>query len=187
MHIDGILPKGPYLPCVSMAGRALLAGYHRYMQCKSHYLPCCSRGKLTLSVSLHSPSGRPAIRVVQGDSQWPLKMVEIPISHVSPLWLRQSQPIFRPDNPKGWFHPIGGHVSCHSSPNATWLGLCSRKRPEEQSQEKIKSSTLDNIATILQTVFWDAFLWMKSFIFWLKFPWSLFLRVHLTITQHWLR
>ena len=23
-------PKGPYLPCVSMAGRALLAGYHRY-------------------------------------------------------------------------------------------------------------------------------------------------------------
>ena len=29
-HIEGILPKGPYLPCVSMAGRALLAGYSRY-------------------------------------------------------------------------------------------------------------------------------------------------------------
>ena len=28
--IEGILPKGPYLPCVSMAGRALSAGYHRY-------------------------------------------------------------------------------------------------------------------------------------------------------------
>ena len=28
-YYDGILPKGPYLPCVSMAGRALLAGYHR--------------------------------------------------------------------------------------------------------------------------------------------------------------
>ena len=27
----GILPKGPYLPCVSMAGRALLAGYHRIL------------------------------------------------------------------------------------------------------------------------------------------------------------
>ena len=27
--IEGILTKGPYLPCVSMAGRALLAGYHR--------------------------------------------------------------------------------------------------------------------------------------------------------------
>ena len=30
-HIDGILLKGPYLPCVSMAGRALLAGYPRYI------------------------------------------------------------------------------------------------------------------------------------------------------------
>ena len=30
-HIKGILPKGPYLPCVSMAGRALLAGYPQYM------------------------------------------------------------------------------------------------------------------------------------------------------------
>ena len=28
-HLKGILPKRPYLPCVSMAGRALLAGYHR--------------------------------------------------------------------------------------------------------------------------------------------------------------
>ena len=30
-HIEGILPKGPYRPCVSMADRALLVGYHRYM------------------------------------------------------------------------------------------------------------------------------------------------------------
>ena len=29
--IEGILPKEPYLPCVSMAGRAILAGYHRDM------------------------------------------------------------------------------------------------------------------------------------------------------------
>ena len=29
-HIEGILPKGPYLPCVSMTGRALFAGYPRY-------------------------------------------------------------------------------------------------------------------------------------------------------------
>ena len=34
-HIEGILPKVPYLPCVSMAGRALLAGYHRYI----HVIP----------------------------------------------------------------------------------------------------------------------------------------------------
>ena len=31
--IEGILPKGPYLPCVSMAGRALLAEYPRYFRC----------------------------------------------------------------------------------------------------------------------------------------------------------
>ena len=30
--IEGILPKGPYLPCVSMAGKALLAGYPRYAE-----------------------------------------------------------------------------------------------------------------------------------------------------------
>ena len=29
-HFEGILPKGPYLPCVSMVGRTLLAGYHRF-------------------------------------------------------------------------------------------------------------------------------------------------------------
>ena len=36
--------------------------------------------------------------------------------------------------------------------------------------------TLDNMAAISQTIFADAFLWMKSFVFWLKFHWSLFLR-----------
>ena len=29
-HIDGILPKEPYPPCLGMADRALLAGYPRY-------------------------------------------------------------------------------------------------------------------------------------------------------------
>ena len=40
-YIEGILPKGPYLPCVSMAGRALLAGYHRYKYiCRSNFVTC---------------------------------------------------------------------------------------------------------------------------------------------------
>ena len=30
-HFEGILPKGPYLPCVSMAGRTLLAVNHRLL------------------------------------------------------------------------------------------------------------------------------------------------------------
>ena len=33
--------------------------------------------------------------------------------------------------------------------------------------------------------FSDAFSWMKRFVFWFKFHWSLFLRDQLTMTQHW--
>ena len=39
---------------------------------------------------------------------------------------------------------------------------------------------------ILQTIFSDACSWMKSFIFWLKCHWSLFL-TQLRINQHWFR
>ena len=46
---------------------------------------------------------------------------------------------------------------------------------------------LDKMAAISQTIFSDAFSWMKSFVFWLKFHWSVFLRVQLTITKHWFR
>ena len=51
----------------------------------------------------------------------------------------------------------------------------------------VNSSPPNKMATISQTVFSDAYSWMKRFLFWLKFHWSLFLRVQLTITQHWLR
>ena len=37
--------------------------------------------------------------------------------------------------------------------------------------------SLDVMAIISQTIFSDAFSWMKSFAFWLKFYWTLFLRV----------
>ena len=39
----------------------------------------------------------------------------------------------------------------------------------------------------LQTTFSNAFSWMKIVIFQIKFHWSLFLRVQLTICQHWFR
>ena len=42
---------------------------------------------------------------------------------------------------------------------------------------------LDKMAAIRQTTF----SWMKNFNFWLKYHWSLFLRVQLTIGQHWFR
>ena len=52
---------------------------------------------------------------------------------------------------------------------------------------KIYSTSLiqqpgDKMAAILQTIYSDTFSWMKSFVFWLKFLWSLFLRAQLTIT-----
>ena len=46
---------------------------------------------------------------------------------------------------------------------------------------------LDEMDAISQTIFSDPFSWMKSFVFWLKFHQSLFLRVQLTIIQHWFR
>ena len=46
---------------------------------------------------------------------------------------------------------------------------------------------LDKMAAVPQTVFSKAFLWMKSFVFWFKFHWNLFLRVPLTKTQPWFR
>ena len=43
----------------------------------------------------------------------------------------------------------------------------------------------DKMAAILQIASSNAFSWMKMFEFWLKFHWSLFLRVQLTILQYW--
>ena len=45
----------------------------------------------------------------------------------------------------------------------------------------------DKMAAISQTTFSSAFSWMKTFEFWLRFHWSLFIRVQLTIFQYWFR
>ena len=45
----------------------------------------------------------------------------------------------------------------------------------------------DKMPAIFQTTFSNTFSWMKMYEFWLKFHWSLFLRVKLTIIQHWFR
>ena len=45
----------------------------------------------------------------------------------------------------------------------------------------------DNMAAISQTTLSKAFSWMKMLEFRLRFHWSLFLRVQLTIYQHWFR
>ena len=46
---------------------------------------------------------------------------------------------------------------------------------------------LNKMAAIQQTTLSNAFSWMKMLEFRLKFHWSLFLRVQLTIFQHWFR
>ena len=45
----------------------------------------------------------------------------------------------------------------------------------------------DKMDGISQTTFWGAFSWMKMCEFRLNFHWILFLRVQLTIFQHWFR
>ena len=45
----------------------------------------------------------------------------------------------------------------------------------------------DQMNAISQTMFSNAFSWMKLFDYRLKFHWSLFLKVQLTISQHWFR
>ena len=45
----------------------------------------------------------------------------------------------------------------------------------------------DKMAAISQTTLANIFPWMQMLEFWYKFHWSLFLRVQLTIFQHWFR
>ena len=45
----------------------------------------------------------------------------------------------------------------------------------------------DKMAAVLQTTFSNAFCWMKMYEFRLKFHWSLFPSVQLTILHHWFR
>ena len=62
------------------------------------------------------------------------------------------------------------------------------KNCEEQIYMLPNSSPLDKMSDISQTIFYDTFLWMKSFVFWLKFHWSLFLKVQFTTTRRrWFR
>ena len=45
----------------------------------------------------------------------------------------------------------------------------------------------DKMASISQTIFLNVFSWLKMYEFRLRFDWSLFLRLQLTLIQHWFR
>ena len=59
--------------------------------------------------------------------------------------------------------------------------------PGKTADNIINSSHLDKMAAISQTLYSDAFSWMKMYKFQLRFHWTLFLRVQLTIFQYWFR
>ena len=53
------------------------------------------------------------------------------------------------------------------------------------SEDDLTHWDQDKMAAIFQTTFSNAFLWMKMYELQLRFHWSLFPRIHLTIFQHW--
>ena len=53
--------------------------------------------------------------------------------------------------------------------------------------KRLTHSGLDTIPAISQTTFSNALSWMKMYEFRLRFHWSLFPRIQLTILQHWFR
>ena len=69
--------------------------------------------------------------------------------------------------------------------NGTMWGISAELRWD--NTKLLTHLPLEKIAAISQTIFSDAFSWMKNFVFWLKFHWYLFLRIQLTISQHWFR
>ena len=66
-------------------------------------------------------------------------------------------------------------------------GCCGRMPEPRSVITQFNSSPLDKMDAISQTIFSNAFYWMKILEFWLKLHWSLFLRIQLTIFQHWFR
>ena len=67
------------------------------------------------------------------------------------------------------------------SPETNFTRSAHEPYPKHGSEDHILTHfSLNKMAAILQTAFWNAFSWMKSFV-------SRFLRVQMTITQHWFR
>ena len=80
------------------------------------------------------------------------------------------------------FSKLGGQMNIAGSPRPShniWHWMRAK-----EIKTRLTHLPLDKMAAISQAIFSDAFSWMKIFIFWSKFHWNLFLRVQLTITQH---
>ena len=82
---------------------------------------------------------------------------------------------------------------CHSSPPYSHA-LCSRVRLPPSGQDDTESVYLllthwdrDKMDVIPQAIYQNAVSLKKMFEFWFKFHWSLYIRVQITIFQHWFR
>ena len=77
-------------------------------------------------------------------------------------------------------HQRGTYIRC----NCCWynsINECIKKR------NGLTHWGRDQMDAIRQTTFSRALSWRKMFEFWLKYHWSLFLRVQWTIFQHWFK
>ena len=67
---------------------------------------------------------------------------------------------------------------------------CRWTQSEGKTNSNVNINTLrqrQKMAAIFRTTFSNAISWMKMHELWLRLHWNLFLRVHLTIFQHWFR
>ena len=76
-------------------------------------------------------------------------------------------------------HSLGFKCSCQEPFSASASALSERGC--------LTHLSLDKMAAISQTIRSNAFSWMKTFVFWFEFHWSLFPRVRFTISQIWFR
>ena len=67
------------------------------------------------------------------------------------------------------------------------MQICSSELVHRRSIVPLTHWGRDKMAAVSQTMFSNAFSWMKMYAFRLKFHWSLFLRFQLTIFQYWFR
>ena len=78
-------------------------------------------------------------------------------------------------------------ISPHSILNQPRTEIYQWEKWPYHFQSKLTHLSLDKMAAISQMIFSDEFVWLKSFVFWLKFHRGLFLKVQLAIIQHWFR
>ena len=105
------------------------------------------------------------------------------ICEIALRWMPQDLTYYWPTSVQvmAWCHLATSHYLINDDDQVLWPHMVFIGHNE------LNHLLLDKMATISQTVFSDAFLWMKSFVIWLKFHWYLFARFRLTITQHWFR